>query len=300
MKYTVLEMVQDILSAMDSDEVNSINDTIEAQQVARIIKNCYNDITTSVEFPDQYSLLALDPSGDTSKPCVMYIPDGYSNIERIRYDKHGDGTGGGGSSGSWTSPDGITIYYGPSEANFGSAATGDTNQQFKELNFLHREKFFDLVQDFNSNDPTVDTYTVTEGLNDIPILCRNDKMPDFWTVLDNRIIIFDSYDSSVDTTLQSVKTMCYGKKISSFTLSDSWTIDLDDKYTSYLFNEAKATAFSEIKQVVNQRAEKQARLAKIKTQKIKKAAPYGEPEHNDTPNYGRRYLPNHYRKGYYR
>lgn len=41
MRKTLLEMVQDILSEMDSDEVNSINDTVEAEQVATIIKNCY-------------------------------------------------------------------------------------------------------------------------------------------------------------------------------------------------------------------------------------------------------------------
>jgi hypothetical protein len=295
MKYTVLAMTQDILSAMDSDEVNSINDTIEAQQVARIIKNCYNDITTDVEFPDQYGLLQLDPSGTSTKPVVMYIPDGYSNIEWIRYDKHGDGTPGS-SAGSWTSPDGVTIYYGTSEANFGSAATGATYQQFKTITFLKKEDFLNLVQDFNSEDTHVDTYTV-DGL---PLLCKNDKHPDYWTVLSNRTLVFDSYDSDVDTTLQSSKTMCYGKVISSFTLTDSWEINLDDKYTSYLFNEAKATAFSELKQVTNTRAEKQARLAKIKTQKIKKAAPYGEAATDDTPNYGRRYGPSTYPRGYYR
>jgi len=36
-KKTVLDMVQDILSDMESDEVNSISDTTEALQVAQII-----------------------------------------------------------------------------------------------------------------------------------------------------------------------------------------------------------------------------------------------------------------------
>ena len=40
-KMTVLEMVQDILNDMDSDEVNSINDTIEAQQVANTVRTVY-------------------------------------------------------------------------------------------------------------------------------------------------------------------------------------------------------------------------------------------------------------------
>jgi len=33
MKYTLLKMVQLILSAMDSDEVNGISDTVESLQV---------------------------------------------------------------------------------------------------------------------------------------------------------------------------------------------------------------------------------------------------------------------------
>lgn len=292
-------MVQDILSSMDSDEVNSINDTIEAQQVARIIKNCYNDITSTVDFPDQFSLLQLDPSLDISKPVSMSIPADYSNIEWIRYDKKGNGTSGSSTSGSWTTPDGVTVYYGPSEASFGSAATGETFQQFTELRYLPRDQFLDIVQDYNNEDPTTTTYTIKEGLSSIPLLCRNDKMPDYWTVFDNRVIVFDSYDKSVEATLQSSKTMCYGKKTTKFTLTDDWVINLDDRYLSFLYNEAKATCFAELKQIQNTRAEKQARLAKIKTQQAKRAAPFGAPATMDTPDYGRHYGPGHSR-GYYK
>jgi hypothetical protein len=43
-KMTLLEMTQDILSDMDSDEVNSINDSVESLQVAQIIKTTYFNI----------------------------------------------------------------------------------------------------------------------------------------------------------------------------------------------------------------------------------------------------------------
>ena len=49
MKLTLLEMVQDILSSMDSDEVNSITDSTEALQVARIIRDSYIEITDRLE-----------------------------------------------------------------------------------------------------------------------------------------------------------------------------------------------------------------------------------------------------------
>ena len=43
-KMNLLAMTQDILSDMDSDDVNSINDSVEALQVAQIIKTTYYNI----------------------------------------------------------------------------------------------------------------------------------------------------------------------------------------------------------------------------------------------------------------
>ena len=52
MKYTLLEMTQDILSNMSSDEVNSISDTPESLQVATIIKQKYYDIVSRGDLPE--------------------------------------------------------------------------------------------------------------------------------------------------------------------------------------------------------------------------------------------------------
>jgi len=43
-KMTVLEIVQDILNDIDGDEVNSIDDTLESEQVAQIVKSTYDAI----------------------------------------------------------------------------------------------------------------------------------------------------------------------------------------------------------------------------------------------------------------
>jgi hypothetical protein len=40
-KMTLLEIVQDVLNDMDSDEVNSISDTVEATQIANICRSVY-------------------------------------------------------------------------------------------------------------------------------------------------------------------------------------------------------------------------------------------------------------------
>lgn len=301
MKFTVLEIVQDILSAMDSDEVSSLNDTIEAQQVGKIVKNCYNDIISTIDLPDEFTLFQLDPSLDPAKPVVMYTPAAFEGTQWIKYNKKGNASGGSGApSGTWTTPDGLVIYYGPAEASFGSGATGATHQQFTDIIYLPREKFLQDTQSFVSTEANILSYSVNVDGTPIPLLCRNDKMPDYWTIIDNRTILFDSYNAAVDTTLQSSKTMCYGKKTRQFVMTDGWVINLDDRYSSLLFNEAKATAFAELKQIQNTKAEKAARLARIKTQKNKQAAPYPEAAIDQIPGYGRRYLPLHERKGYYR
>lgn len=289
MKMTLLEMVQSILSSMDSDEVNSYADTVESQQVANIIKSTYNDIISFIEFPEQYKLFQLNPSGDPSKPVVMSIPNNYGNLEWVKYNKEGTSTGNVGSSQAWTSPDGLTVYFGNSEATWSSgSATGGDYEQFKPITFLQREDFLKQVQSLNDNNPTVTKYTLSvEGVN-IPLLCRNDKQPEYYTVFSGKTICFDSYDISVDATLQASKTMCYGKKNPVFILSDTYIPELDDKYFSILFNEAKSLCFSELKQLTNLKAEKASRRGWIKSQKAKDNVPYENAATNHLPNYGRR------------
>lgn len=290
MKMTVLEMVQDILSSMDSDEVNSINDTIEAQQVAHVIKNVYNDIVSTIELPEQYELFQLDASGDATKPVVMRRPEAFGNIEWLKYNKEGGAVSGSSpGTNTWTTPDGLTVHFGTDEANWSSGgSTGGDYQQFKDIKYLPRAEFLKLILSFNDNDSTTLKYNLVEQGFTTSLLCRNDKQPEYYTDISNEILLFDSYDASLETTLQSSKTMAYGKKDPVFQLVDTYVPELDDRFFSLLFNESKALCFSELKQVTHQRAEKAARRDWIKTQKAKAAIPYGDLALNSLPNYGRR------------
>jgi len=288
MRTTVLTVVQSILSSMDSDEVNSLNDTIEAQQVASIIESCYNDIITTIDLPDQSTFLQLDASLDSALPTVMYLPQAFDTLEWLRYNKRGSGTSVS-SSQTWTSPDDITIHFGTDEATWSSgSSTGDDNEQFTPLKFLTREEFLRHTMSFDSNDTNVLTYYLRVGGVDITLLCQTDKPPDYYTVVEGRTILFDSYDSSLDLTLQTSKTLGYGRKGTYIVVDDTTVIDLDSKYYTILYNEAKALAFSELKQMENPHALKKARRGWIKSQKVKNAVPYGDPAINTLPTYGRR------------
>lgn len=85
MKQTLLEIVQDILSDMDSDEVNSIGDTIESMQVAAIVRSTYNHIITTIDLPEHGSLIQLEGIQDLERPNYLRIPENVAAVKWIKY-----------------------------------------------------------------------------------------------------------------------------------------------------------------------------------------------------------------------
>ena len=49
-KETLIDIVQDILSDADSDDVSSISDTVEADQCARVVRDVFNQIVADHDF----------------------------------------------------------------------------------------------------------------------------------------------------------------------------------------------------------------------------------------------------------
>ena len=82
---TVLTMVQNILSRMSSDEINSIGDTPESLQVATILQNKYYDIVARGTLTIDETLFQLIPSDDSNNPVQMIIPEGVSRIDWLQY-----------------------------------------------------------------------------------------------------------------------------------------------------------------------------------------------------------------------
>lgn len=257
MPRSLIELVQDILSSMDSDEVNSIGDTTEAQQVANIIKNCYYDILTDIELPDEYTLFKPDASTDPAKPVVMYLPSGIENVEWVKYNK-----------------------INPTTSNY---------QQFRNIDYYPPEEFLRVVQSYNEgSNPNVLGFQLPIRATTLRLLYLTDRPPSFYSTFDNRTLVFNSLDTSVDTTLQSSKALGYGKQTPTFQVVDSFIPFTDSKYESLLFNAAKATSFAELKQITNAKAEKAERRARIKTQSSKHSVEHNWPWYNQIQGYGRR------------
>lgn len=254
-KQSLLDMTQEILSAMSSDEVNSISDTTESLQVATIIKRKYYDIISRGDLPEHMQPISLDPSNDITMPVLMYIPAGVSNLEWIKY--------------------------------FNS----DTDSPgYQYITILPTQQFIDMTSGFNTDDTNVDTFTFNPAVNGFPnsftFYYKNDKQPSYCTIIANKYVIFDGYDDTLDTTLQTSKIMAFGKVVPTFTMADTFIPQLEDNQFSLLVNEAKALAYYELKQTPHQKAEQEIKRQWSATQRNK--ATINRPTHFDQlPNFGR-------------
>lgn len=354
MKYSLLQMTQDILSNMSSDEVNSISDTSESLQVATIIKQKYYDIVSRGDLPNHNQLFQLNGSLDQTKPTLMTVPDGIGRIEYIKYydtnplgssstsiDTHGlnldiqpsittftsttTNTIGTGSQ-TWTVPAGenislnmsltassgsntmtgtVTGYVGTSLTLNVTSITGSgtysiwsftvstslTPPGYKYVQMLPIEDFLHQINKLDLADTNVESYVFSDTSNSFPnnftFLYRNDLTPQYCCVLSNFYVLFDSYDNTQDTTLQTNKTLCFGQVVPVFQMVDTFIPDLDAQQFPLLLNEAKTLAFFELKQQPHQLAEQEVKRQWSTVQKNKSIN--NRPRYFDEiPNLGRR------------
>lgn len=85
MRTTLLSMVQSILSDMDSEEVNSIDDTVEAQQIASVIQDTFFNMIAARVIPEHKQLLQITSLSDSARPTHFKYPDNVKEIENLFY-----------------------------------------------------------------------------------------------------------------------------------------------------------------------------------------------------------------------
>ena len=226
-KLTVLDMTQDILSDMDSDEVSSINDTLEALQIAQVLKTTYYEMINSRDYDHLKQLFQLD-SGTASLPTHMAIPDNVQYVKWIKYNKR---------------------------------VTNSSADNYLEITYLEPEDFLAILDSRDSLDSTVDTITDPTG---ITLLVFNDAHPSYYTSFDDEYAVFDSYDSSLESNLQQSMTQCYGSVEPTFSLTDTFVPDFPSKVFPGYLAEAKSTCFNALKQTANQKEEQKSRRQRRK------------------------------------
>lgn len=87
MKLSLLDITQKILSSLDSDPVNSIDDTVESIQVADIVKESYYSLMAERDWPFLQQLGQLEGLADLSNRTKMRIPEDVNKIKWVKYNK---------------------------------------------------------------------------------------------------------------------------------------------------------------------------------------------------------------------
>lgn len=221
-KKTLLAMTQDILGEMDSDEVNSIDDTVEAQQVASIIRGCYNEMISNRDWPHLKKLTKLDSVNDIDKPTYLRLPNETKELIQFRYD---------------------------------CKKLTDTKITYKEIKYLAPEEFLGYISQRNSDDENVQTVYDFGGT---PLLVMKNVAPTYWTSFDDLHLVCDAYDITIDDTLKQSKTQILAYMEPIWVHTNDAIPDLPSEAFSALEEEAKSTAFFTLKQMVNSKSEQKA------------------------------------------
>ena len=242
-------MVQNILSDMDSEEVNSITDSNEAEQIAKVVENTYFSLIASRVIPEHAQIIKLTSFSSSARPTHFSFPSRVKNIEFLDYNV--------------------------------SKSVGGV--EYERLTYLEPDQFFALSDGRDSLASNVKQVADVEA--DSTLLIRNDVMPKYYTSFDDENVVLDAYMSTVDSILTSAKTRAYGTKYPTFNVSsDVFTPDIDDVMFPYFLAEAKSTAMSLFKTGTDPKIEQVARRQKVYVQNDKYKVNRGSP-HN---NYGRR------------
>lgn len=225
-RMTLIEMTQNILSAMDSDEVNSISDTVESLQVAQEIITTYYELFAARDLPSSQTLTTLQALSDPDHPNYMKIPEGIDSIDWIKYQ--------------------------------------DDDGAYVDVLYMEPADFLDRATRFNVTDAITPIGDLVNSA--IKINVGVDRTPRFWTTFDNEHIVFNSYNAGVDSTLQESKSLAQGSRLPSFALTDLAVPDLDTVLFPLLLSEAKKACFINFKGVSNANEERRARRQLVRTQ----------------------------------
>ena len=222
MTQTVLDMVKDVLVAIDGDAVNSISDTEEAEQIANFIQSAYLDLVSHTVWPHTRRAVALTPFADSLFPTHMKLNQ---NVKEL-----------------------ISIYY-------DSRKLGETERKYKELKYLSPDDFLRKLNVRNSDDPSVQIVIDGSG---IELLIINNIAPQYYTSINDVDLVFDSYDNEVDSTLQESKVQAQAYIIPDFNLTDDFVPDLPPDAFSLLKAEVISRTQFRLRQIQDSKAEQEA------------------------------------------
>lgn len=210
-KYTLLEVVQGYLTATDGFPVNSIDDSIEAQQIADIAELIFDEVIADIrDWGRARNIVQLDSVADSTKPNYLKLPSDVIRINEsiVRYNKN-------------------------------TGVSGQTTLKYEEVKYLRPDEFLEYINARSTNETNSEIITDYSG---VQFVVKNTKAPSYYTSFDDTYLVFDSYDKDVDTVLQASKTQCIATVTKAFSKTDSYVIDLPEWFQPHFAQLVRARA----------------------------------------------------------
>lgn len=249
---TLLEITQNILSAMSSDEVNSISDTVESLQVAEEIRNTYYDMFATRDASRNKGLVNLEAT-DADTPHIMRIPDDVMAVEWVKYKNH-----------------------------------RADDLQFNDVQYLPPEEFVKRFVEMPASSVGNSQEVTLLSTSPLVYPIANNKSPSYYTIFDqNRELVFDSFDVDYENFLTGSNAIAWGTISQEFLLEDDFVPPLPANLFPHLLAESKAACFINYKETSNPVEERRARRQLVRNQTVMDATTAQQRGWADAVNYGR-------------
>lgn len=217
----LLDYTQVILESVGESVVDTIDETTASLQAARIIREVYFEGMANRNWPHKYIITAFQPFG-IDFPTHVSIPTNVKQIDTIYYNRRRD---------------------------------TDTRDKYLRITYLQPE---DFLRKLNTRDSSADNIETVLDVDGGKLFIRNDLSPTWWTSFNQDQVVFDSYDSAIEATIQASKQQIYVVKNPEFCIEDDFIPDIPEEAMPWLIAESKSVAAVEMNQDANQKAEQQS------------------------------------------
>jgi hypothetical protein len=247
MNKTILGLLNDILVFLNFETVNDINESEVSEQVYSTMKDIFYHLISQDDWEHTRETFSLIGANDTNKPVLMQVPEEITNLEELFYKN--------------TSGDYIEIEFVKS-SDFVKRLNGVSGSNYAE--------YSGMVKKLNT-----------------PLKIMNNVDPTFCTSFDDVNIIFNSFNNTVETTLQETKCLAHGVAYPIFPITNDEEIDLPaDLLWSYFMPEAKSTCSLVVNKFVDEKQESLSTRGRNKMYSAK--GKLGGKQPPRIQNYGRR------------
>lgn len=222
-------MVQRISEFIDGETINSIGDTRESSQIANIVKETYQYLLQTREINTRDNIVHFDDVVQAEeKPNYLKYKDTVFEIFDLQYKDLDSG-------------------------------------RYSRVQYLDPEVFLQKALSLDPNDENVQQVV---DYSNITYYIRNDKQPSYYTSFDDIHIAFDSYNSSLETTVHDNNVIAQGRYMPEFALEDDFVPNMAPQHFPLLLSKSKEIAGVELKEYTNPLESDRANKLMIITNKL--------------------------------